>query len=90
MLELPALREKGPEPLGLREKSWGAERPDLEKQGAGDKDSRTVDGGTGGPGLPSSLTFFLEQSNVSGQDLPLLFKHPEQLLHEELTWEEAG
>lgn len=74
-----------PEPLGLRE-----EGPDLEKQGAGDKDSWTEDGEAGGPELPSSLTIFLEQRNVSAKGLLLLLQHPEQLLHEELTWEEAG
>lgn len=74
-----------PEPLGLRE-----EGPDLEKQGAGDKDSWAEDGEAGGPELPSSLTIFLEQRNMSGKGLLLLLQHPEQLLHEELTWEEAG
>lgn len=27
---------------------------------------------------------------MSGQDLLFVFQHPEQLLHKELTWEEAG
>lgn len=86
-LELLALREDRHRCLdeGV-ERTEGA---DWEKQGAGDRDSRTVEGGCWGPGLSSSLTLFLELSNVFDKDLLLQAQHPEQLLHQELTWEEG-
>lgn len=79
-----------PEPLHLKEVVGRAEGPDLEKQGAGDRDSWTVEGGGWSPGLSSFLTLFLELSGISGKGILLQAQHPEQLLHQELTWKEAG
>lgn len=86
-LELLALREEG---RGCLEEGIArAKGPDWEKQEAGDRDSWTVEGSRWGPGLSSSLTLFLELSNVFDKDILLQAQHPEQLLHQELTWEEG-